>query len=148
MPRARAPQSVGWITTADVDAINAYVGKLRDQLMPLVLASFATDGITMAEWSELSGRVDKQVAGGSSWLYAPMQEMTGKVIAAQLEAWKPRVAAAGHPLEEAPAAPPNAVPGMNLPGLAQSAYDTVWPAVSRPLVILGIAWYLSRKVLS
>lgn len=145
MPRVSRsrPASVGWITTADVDAINAYVSKLRDDLMPLVLAAFATDGTTMAEWSELSGRVDKQLAGGSSWLYAPMQETTGRVIAAQLEAWKPRVAAAGHPLDSPPVAPTPGTPGMNLPGLAAD----VWPVVSRPLILLGIAWYLSRKVL-
>ena len=133
---------VGQLQSYDIDAQKAYVRELDAKLNPAVAKCFKVGSPDLAEWAELHGRAQKYL---DTWtwfgVYTPMLFMAGQVIAKQLDAWVPRVASAGCPIT-----PPATRAPSPQPGPLKQAGNLLPTSPEQALVLLGILWWVSRKV--
>ena len=133
---------VGQLLTYDIDAQRAYVRELDAKLQPAVAKCFKPDSNEMAEWAELHGRVDEYL---STWtvfgVMTPMLFAAGKVITQQLQAWVPRVEAAGCPIDKPAGDPPKEQPGP-----LKEAASVIPTSLEQGVVLLFLLWLASEKI--
>lgn len=99
--------SVGWITPGDVEANQAYLHTLGDQIERAVAACTALDDAARADWAHERELINKYLAQSPSWIFAAMQLMVGQVHVANIEQyWVPKLRGLGCSLDAPPPEPP------------------------------------------
>lgn len=111
-----AEASVGWITPSDVEANQAYLHTLGDQIERAVAACTALDDAQRADWHSEREKINEYLAQSPSWIYAAMQLMVGQVHVANIDQyWKPLLSSKGCSVDPPPPEPPPVNPWWPVP---------------------------------